>query len=214
MLDIGSPDVPERDLVEAATSDPLAFERLYHLYLPRVYRYVSYRVDEPESTEEVVSDIFLKMAQALSTFAWRHAGSFAGWLFRIAHNAVLNYHRSAGIHARWKAPVSLHDLAGLQSEGPSPEEDALRKEQSDTLRRLLLGLPQRRQEIITLRFFGELQNREIAAVLDLDERTVASHLCRGLRDLHALWLAEMARSNNPQRASAGDFIEQSEHGDG
>ncbi len=182
----------EHDLVEAARHDPLAFERLYHLYLSRVYKYVSYRVGQAESTEELVSDIFLKSAQGLPTFQWRHSGSFGGWLFRIAHNAVLNYLRGATTRERWEEPVSLDDLTQLRSGALSPEEDVLRQEQKDTLRRPLLSLPPRRQEIITLRFFGELQNREIAAVLDLDERTVASHLCRGLRDLHALWLAEIA----------------------
>ncbi|MDQ3704947.1 MAG: sigma-70 family RNA polymerase sigma factor [Chloroflexota bacterium] len=205
MSDTCSPEISERDLIAAAQHDPQAFERLYQLFLPRVYSYVSYRVGQAESTEELVSDVFLKGAQALPTFEWRHPGSFGAWLFRIAHNVVLNHLRSADRHTKWQAPVSLDDLAELHSTAPSPEEVALRQEQNDTLRRLLLSLPQRRQEIITLRFFGELHNHEIASVLDLDERTVASHLCRGLRDLHALWLAELARLNS---------LEQVEHKDG
>ncbi len=44
-------------------------------------------------------------------------------------------------------------------------------------------LSPRRQEVITLRFFGELRNQEIAEILSLDERTVASHLCRAIEDL-------------------------------
>jgi RNA polymerase sigma-70 factor (ECF subfamily) len=175
---------PERELVEAARRDPLAFERLYYLYLPRVYKYTNYRIEEAEVVEEVVSDVFLKCAQALP--------SFAAWLFRIAHNAVLNRRRMEGAHARGEESMALDDLRHLHSDAPSPEEGLLRQEQGDTLRRLLLRLPQRRQDIITLRFYGELHNREIAVVLNLNERTIASHLCRGLRDLHALWLAEMA----------------------
>ena len=45
--------------------------------------------------------------------------------------------------------------------------------------------------MITLRFFGGLRNMEIAALLELDERTVASHLCRGLRDLHRRYVAAL-----------------------
>ena len=58
------------------------------------------------------------------------------------------------------------------------------------MHRMIARLPERRREIITLRFYGELRNQEIAEVLGLDVRTVASHLSRGLRDLHALWVAE------------------------
>ena len=55
------------------------------------------------------------------------------------------------------------------------------------MRWLIGSLSPRRQEIVTLKFFGDLRNTEIAQVLGLDERTVASHLCRGLADLHRLY---------------------------
>jgi DNA-directed RNA polymerase specialized sigma24 family protein len=45
----------------------------------------------------------------------------------------------------------------------------------------------RRREIVALRYFGGLRNQEIAAVLGLGERTVAAHLSRALRDLHAAY---------------------------
>jgi DNA-directed RNA polymerase specialized sigma24 family protein len=40
-----------------------------------------------------------------------------------------------------------------------------------------------------LKFYGGLRNSEIAAVLGLDERSVASHLCRALDDLHRSYVA-------------------------
>ena len=83
----------------------------------------------------------------------------------------------------------------MPSIAPLPEDELLRREEHESLLALVQKLPQRRQEIITLRFFGELHNREIAGILNLDEHTVASHLCRGLRDLHRLWLEEAARTN-------------------
>jgi DNA-directed RNA polymerase specialized sigma24 family protein len=41
-----------------------------------------------------------------------------------------------------------------------------------------------------LRFFGGLHNNEISAILGLDERTVAAHLCRGVQDLQRRYTAE------------------------
>lgn len=178
--------------MEAARQrDPQAFERLYALYLPRVYAYVSGRVGHRQSTEDLVADIFLKAVQALPAFQWQYEGSFAAWLFRIARNATLNYHRHRGVAEQWEEQQMRDELPAVLSEDPSPEDELLRRERADVIQRLLLSLPHRRQEIISLRFFGELRNNEIASVLGLDERTVASHLCRGLRDLHSLWLAEM-----------------------
>jgi RNA polymerase sigma-70 factor (ECF subfamily) len=180
----------ERDLVAHVLDDPEAFERLYYFYFPRVYTYVRYRVVQVESSEDVVSDVFLKVVRGLPHFRWQHEGSFAAWVFRIAHNEVLNYCQRNG---RQEEAVPLEELPDIENGAPMLDEDMLRNEKAESLRHLVLTLPRRRQEVITLRFFGELHNHEIATVLGLDERTVASHLCRGLRDLHAMWLHEMAR---------------------
>jgi RNA polymerase sigma-70 factor, ECF subfamily len=51
-------------------------------------------------------------------------------------------------------------------------------------------LPPRRRDILLLKFFGGLRNQEIARMLNLDERTVASHLSRALDDLRRLYEPE------------------------
>ena len=62
--------------------------------------------------------------------------------------------------------------------------DALAQQEAfEQMRSLIATLSPRRQEVITLKFYAGLRNREIARVLGLDERTVAAHLCRALRDL-------------------------------
>jgi RNA polymerase sigma-70 factor (ECF subfamily) len=184
----------DRDLVEGAKSDPGEFARLYGVYFPRVYGYVAMRVGSTESTEDVVSEVFFKLMQGLPSFQWRDENSFSAWVFRIAHNATVSYWRKIRRNKEWEdwSEGNLGmDL--LQDKELMPEEQMLKKEQSEQMRRLVGRLPQRRQEAITLRFFGELQNREIASILGLDEHTVASHICRGLKDLHKLWVEDEVR---------------------
>lgn len=195
----------DSEMVEEARRDPQAFARLYDLYLPRLYAYVGYRLGfgDQESTEDVVADIFLKAIRGLPSFHERHTGSFAAWLFRIAHNTVLNYRKQRGVQEHWLEGTSLDEMIDLSTADPSPEDMLLQSERGVALRKLLLALPPRRQEVITLRFFGELQNHEIATVLSLDERTVASHLCRGLRDLHAGWLKEIDGADESGKHSKG-----------
>ena len=182
----------EQSWVAAAQRDPRAFERLYSHYFPRLYAYVAYRVGRAQDCEDLVADTFLKAVEGLERFEWRHAGSFAAWLFRIALNEVTDYHRR---NRRAGEQVPLEELpdlgaSSLAGGGPfqGPEDALLRKEMFAHLRGLLATLSPRRQDIVTLRFYGGLRNSEIAEVLGLDERTVASHLCRGLRDLHQKYL--------------------------
>lgn len=181
----------ERTLVKKAQRDPTAFQELYNYYFPRVYAYVSYRVGRVQDTEDLVADTFLKVVERLDKFQWRGEGSFAAWLFRIAHNLVSDFYR------RGRGPeesVPLEELPELASSTLLPADAVLQKEKFAYLRRLIGTLSPRRQEIITLKFFGGLRNKEIAALLGLNERTVASHLCRGVKDLHRQYVDEFVQT--------------------
>jgi RNA polymerase sigma-70 factor (ECF subfamily) len=181
----------ERTLVKKAQRDPTAFQELYNYYFPRVYAYVIYRVGRVQDTEDLVADTFLKVVERLDKFQWRGEGSFAAWLFRIAHNLVSDFYR------RGRGPeesVPLEELPELESSALLPADAVLQKEKFAYLRRLIGTLSPRRQEIITLKFFGGLRNKEIAALLGLDERTVASHLCRGVKDLHRQYVDEFVQT--------------------
>jgi RNA polymerase sigma-70 factor (ECF subfamily) len=81
------------------------------------------------------------------------------------------------------------DVPELTSPAPLPEQVLAQRETFAEMRTLMATLSPRRQEVITLKFFGDLRNNEIAAILGLDERTVAAHLCRGLQDLQRRYTA-------------------------
>jgi RNA polymerase sigma-70 factor, ECF subfamily len=170
----------EHELVAQARHDPEAFRRLYRVYFPRVYAYVSYRVGNAQDVEDLVAETFLSVARGLDGFEWRHGNSFAAWLFRIAHNLVGNFHRDA---ARAGQTLPLDALPEVAAHDRLPEDAVLRKELFAHLRKLVNELPARRREVVTLKYYAGLRNLEIAEVLGLDERTVASHLSRALADL-------------------------------
>jgi len=181
----------EQELVEKARRDPQAFRQLYDHYFPRLYAYVSYRVGRAQDAEDLVAETFLKVVEEIGCFEWRHEGSFAAWLFRIAHNLISNFYRQG---QRREEPLPLEELPELQVSTLLPEDAVLQKEKFIYLRRLIGTLSPRRQEVITLKFFGGLRNQGFAGVLGLDERTVASHLCRGLEDLHRKYVDEFVQT--------------------
>ncbi len=177
-----SPSLPadeERTLILQIPRNPEAFRRMYQHYFPRVFAYVAYRVGGKQEAEDVTAIIFMKVIDSIARFEFRGDDAFATWLFRIAHNEVQQFYRTL----RRREIIPLDDLPEIESAEPLPDEAFARKERFARLRYALTRLSPRRQEIITLRYLGGLRNREIAAVLGLDERTIASHLSRGLEDL-------------------------------
>ncbi|MBI5928248.1 MAG: RNA polymerase sigma factor [Chloroflexi bacterium] len=180
----------ERHLIQQAQlgTDPAAIQTLYRQYFPRVFAYVAYRVGRKQDAEDIVSDIFLRAIEYLGHFEYRGEGSFAAWLFKIAYTQVVNFHR---IHSP-QQPVPLEELPDIQSDTLSPDSAILQKELFARLHHLITTLAPRRQEVITLKFFGGLRNQEIAELLGLDERTIASHLSRGLEDLQRKFEEEKA----------------------
>ena len=163
-----------------------AIRPLYRHYFPRVFAYVAHRVDSRQDREDLTSEIFLKVVEAIDQFEYRGEGSFAGWVFTIAHNTVIQFYR---LHERWETTL-IDALPDLYSSDPQPDEAYSDKQRYQWLQAALEKLSPRRKEIVLLRFASGLRNQEIAAVLNLDERTVASHLSRALEDLQQQYQQE------------------------
>jgi RNA polymerase sigma-70 factor (ECF subfamily) len=189
----------EREYIRRAQREPQAFVHLYDRYYSRVHAYVRYRVSSPQDAQDVIAETFTKAIRELKRYRWRGEGSFAAWLFRIAHNLVVDYYRR---HERDGPSLGAGEDAPEPADPqPSPEQILTQKERYEQVRAMIATLSPRRQEIITLRFYGGLRNREIANILGLDERTVASHLSRGLRDLQRRYTA-----NVPSGATAESAV--------
>jgi RNA polymerase sigma-70 factor, ECF subfamily len=177
----------DRRLIEQARTDPEAFRTVYRAYFPRVYAYIVYRVGRETDAEDLTADVFIRVAKAIGRFEPRNDHGFVAWVFTIARNVLAQFYRDQP-----SQPIlSLDELPHIEGVAASPEEIYADKERFRRLHVLVKTLSPRRQEIIILRYFGGLKNREIAEVLELDERTVASHLSRALDDLHRIYTDEL-----------------------
>jgi RNA polymerase sigma factor (sigma-70 family) len=101
-------------------------------------------------------------------------------VFQIARRKLVDeYRRSAVSHNEIEEDETISDPA------PTPEMQVLHHEMRGDVLGLVKCLGPRKQEVILLRYFGGLQNNEIASVLELDERTISSYLSRALGELRA-----------------------------
>lgn len=164
----------------AGTSAP-DMEALFREYHPRVYTYVRYRIADVAEAEDLTSEILERALTHLASFDARK-GAFSIWLFRIAHNTLVNHLKKQ--HRRDQHHIDLGEgMEDLPASGPTPEQVVLQKEQMARLLKCFSTLPSRQQEILSLRFAGQLTNREIAKILRMNERTVSVTILRALRKL-------------------------------
>jgi RNA polymerase sigma-70 factor (ECF subfamily) len=162
------------------------FAALFEIYYPKLYGYIRSQMADQATAEDITATAFER------AYLHRHTydaakGSFATWLFRIARNLVINHHTAAG---RQPVQQELDEALPVSSSTPSPEQHLLQQEQQLHLQAGLNRLSNRDQEIIHLRFFGQLQNREIARLLDLNEKTVSVIILRALQKLKTRLEAE------------------------
>ena len=175
----------ELAIVEDAKVDPLAFAPLYEHYAPIVYHYCLRRLSHTEAAADATAIVFTKAIAALPKFTpdpRREGSTFRSWLFAIAHNLVIDAHRTRCETA------SLDDVAGhhaLRDPARSPEEQAIASEQRRALVAAISTLTDGQRQVVELRLAG-LTGPEIAATLNLHLSAVKSAQFRAytrLRDL-------------------------------
>src|SRR5881275_2349870 len=109
-----------RHLVERGQQgDREALEELYRLHFDRIYSYLHMSVGNRHDAEDLTTQTFLRMLEAIGGFRWRSA-PFSAWLFRIAHNLAMDHFRST---RRWQPEEEVPEPAG--SEEASAEEQAM-----------------------------------------------------------------------------------------
>ena len=155
-----------------------AFAELYEQYLPKVFRYIQYRVNSMQLTEDLTSATFEKALVNFSRYSSDKA-KFSTWIFSIARNVVIDHYRVS----QRKQTAPLEEASEVASKDPSPEEELFQGEELARLQGYLAQLQQDEQEIIRLKFVAELNNRQIAKMLGLSESNVGTRLYRAVRKL-------------------------------
>lgn len=132
--------------------------------------------------DDVAQEVFLEIWRACAEYEGR--GQFRAYLFTTARNRCLNA-------ARRRVPATVPlEATGERPDnlGAAPEqiEALLAAERRQRMDRLVSRLPPKLREAIWLRFAGELDYGEIAAVLGRSEEAVRSRVWNGLRRLRQL----------------------------
>jgi len=167
-----------RRLVDRAQQgDRAALEELYLLHFDRIYSYLHMSVGNRHDAEDLTTQTFLKMLEAIGRFRWRTA-PFSAWLFRIAHNLAMDHFRAT---KRWQPEEEVPEPEG--SEESSAEEAALESIGRRSMLELIENLSHEQKQVLTLKFVFNFSNGEAATILGKTEGAVKSLQHRALASL-------------------------------
>ncbi len=134
---------------------------LFDSCYPRLVRYAFARMGNWTEAEDIAAEVFVRAFESLESYQERGLPMEA-WLFRIAHNLVVDYLRRG---SRFERADEDESEAALP-ESPDPARLAEERLMMADIRAAMARLTQDQRDVLSLRFFGGLSSRETAAILD------------------------------------------------
>lgn len=165
-------------ILQAKRGDEQSFGQLYELYFEKIFKFIYFRVSHKEVAEDLTEEVFIK--------AWQKIGhvkeeSFAGWLYQIAKNRVIDYYRQK------KITIDLDEISNILETDDDLSGDANALIEHQIFIGLLKQLTPEQQIIIKLKFIEDLDNDEIAELISKSEGSIRVVQHRAIQKLQELF---------------------------
>jgi RNA polymerase sigma-70 factor, ECF subfamily len=176
VLELPAPSAETEDatLARQASADRACFAELYRRHAARVYRYLLVRVRDPHTAQDLTSQTFLAAMESIGSY--RASGTFAAWLFGIAHRKAADHFR------RYRATLPLEAAECVPHPDPLPDEVVEQRLRLEQVARVLRSIAPERAEALALRIFGGLSAAEVGAVMGKSEAAIKMLVHRAIGD--------------------------------
>lgn len=179
-------------LKRARAYEEQAIAELYDHYAPRIYSYLYRRVHDAQLAEDLTSDVFVRVLQALQSEQFWHT-SFRAWLYRIAHNQVIDYYRQQTRQQEQIPELPLEEhLETTATDNfladPAADVDAQHDARvvAYSLEVALSRLTPDQQQVLVLRFGEQMKTQEVAEVMQKTNGAIEALQHRALAALRRM----------------------------
>jgi RNA polymerase sigma-70 factor (ECF subfamily) len=176
-LDLGNKS--ESDLISLASSgDAEAFGVLYEKYIDQIYNYIYFRTSNGKDAEDICSRVFIRALKHIERYEDR-GYPFSAWLYRIAHNLVVNWYRDS----ERTEEIPLTEQYPPPTIDGSVEGNIEKQDEEEHLMSIINNLPADRKELLILKHVEGLTNFEIGQIMDRTEGAIKALYHRTLESL-------------------------------
>jgi RNA polymerase sigma-70 factor (ECF subfamily) len=167
----------QRELDGLRRLDSQVISVIYDRYFPAIYRYARYRVSDENHAEDIASDVFVRLLEAVRAGRAPET-NLKAWLLTTASHVVNDFHRKT-----YRRPTD--DLTDdLPDKSETPVNDVERREQDSKVRQAVAGLTPEQQHVLALRFSEGLSLEETANVMKKNVNAIKQLQFRALAALN------------------------------
>ena len=169
-------DPDEALMLRYRDGDAEAFETLYRRHKGPLFRYLLRQIGNRATSEELFQDVWMNVIRARERYEVR--AKFTTWLYRVAHNRVIDFRRAAGRTplASNPGPDETDPLASIPDPVAEPGRQAEAERQVERLMGLVQALPPEQREAFVLHEEAGLSVSDIAQVTGVGRETAKSRL--------------------------------------
>jgi len=166
----------DKRLVLARSFDRKTLAAIYDEYYTPIYRYISRQVEDMETARDLTSDVFNRFLNAIQ-IGQGPDKSIKSWLYRAAHNIVVDHYRRRKFHDHLPLPEQI------VAEGHDPAYEVELSLAAGRVRSALQTLTPDQRQVITLKFLAGFSNAEVAEIMDKPVGSVKALQHRALASL-------------------------------
>jgi len=164
-------------VINLIKGDPIAFEKIYNLYVRKVYYFALRYLRNNMEAEEMVQEVFTKIWENRKNL--NPELSFSGYLLTITKNTIFNDNRKKVNHLAYCQYIVNY----IQSQSRDLEREIIFQDLMVKVNQSIDNLPPKRQEIFKLSRLSGLSYKEISKKLDITEKTIETHMRLAFKDL-------------------------------
>lgn len=175
MSPANDPRTDETLMLSWRDGDAAAFELLYARHRAALFRYLLHQCGKRELADEMFQEIWMSVIRAGGSY--EVTAKFSTWLFRIAHNRLIDHYRASGRLAEFELSVGDDELPEMPAPAADqPERLLQRAELAQRIISEVEALPPAQRESFLLAAEGGLSVEEIAAATGTVYETAKSRL--------------------------------------
>lgn len=154
--------------------DPEAVSDFYRENSPKIQKYLKKHLPTEDDAKEITNDVFFEAIDSLQLLQTEK--NLDSWLYRIAHNKMVDYYRKKKIKSLLLSQIPYLEIIDKEIHQPEFqfEKDRIR----DKIESTILKLSPNHQKILRLHYEENIPVKELAQVFNLSFKATESLLFR------------------------------------